>query len=125
MKKLNTNTKIHSIRRKLKAKHGMVKELKLYLGTVSPSTELTDDNATLEDVGIKGVPEAEGVNPTLVLGSTGGATKATGDGEADAAAGGGEVDFDSDAATAVIYYDYEPIQHESPLLLVSPRHFED
>ena len=113
-KHVNVDTKLHSIRRRLKAKHGMVKSMKLYLGSISPTTEMTDNNATLATYGIEGAPEEEKVSPT----------SATASGAAPSAAGLDESENNFAAAEneiVTIYYDFEPVQHESPLLLVSPR----
>ena len=60
-------TRLLSIKRKIKERHGRFTNLKVYLGTVSPQTELTDDMATLEGLGIEGAPKSELNEPEEVV----------------------------------------------------------
>ena len=60
-------TRLFTIKRKIKERHGRVNNLKVYLGTVSPQTELTNDMATLEELGIEGSPKSEINEPEEVV----------------------------------------------------------
>ena len=60
-------TRLFTIKRKIKERHGRTTDLKVYLGTVSPQTELTDDMATLQEMGIEGAEKSEINEPEEVV----------------------------------------------------------
>ena len=59
--------RLFTIKRKIKERHGRIKDLKVYMGTVSPSTELTDDMATLSDMGVEGSEKNEIDEPDEIV----------------------------------------------------------
>ena len=60
-------TRLFTIKRKIKERHGRVTNLKVYLGTVSPQTELTNDMASLEELGVEGSPKSELNEPEEIV----------------------------------------------------------
>ena len=91
------NTRLFSIKRKIKARHGRISNLRVYLGTMQPQTELKDEMATLEELGVEGLPLVNPVamDPTAL----------------------GPTPTEVERKEVVLYYDFTPHQHEDPLLL--------
>ena len=52
--KLRCSTPLFSVKKKLRDKHGLIKNLKLYKGQRHPSNELIGDELTLSELGIQG-----------------------------------------------------------------------
>ena len=52
--KLRCSTPLFSVKARLREKHGLIKNLKLYKGQRHPSNELVGDELTLSELGIQG-----------------------------------------------------------------------
>ncbi len=87
------STKIFSIKKILKERHGRVSDLKLCLNSFSESNELNDEMLSLAEVGVKGrQPDMKLVD--------------------------GDVVIDEDSIPVIaIFYDYKPVDFSDPVLL--------
>ena len=52
--------RLFTLKRKIKERHGRVNCLRVYMGTISPQSELTEDMATLQEMGVEGSPKGDG-----------------------------------------------------------------
>jgi hypothetical protein len=107
------STRLFSIKRKIKQRHGRISNLRIYLGTMQPQTELKDEMMTLEELGIEGLPL---VRPSSPASAVAAASKQTGRGD-----GISDDDGISPGVQGVknitLWYDFKPFAHEDPLLL--------
>ena len=91
------NTKLFSIKRKIKERHGRISNLRVYHGSMQPQTEMKDEMLTLEQLGIEGLPKNGSISaPGL-------------DGEAPI--------VETERAEVTFWYDFKPFIHDDPLLL--------
>ena len=52
--------RLFTLKRKIKERHGRVNCLRVYMGTISPQSELTEDMATLQEMGVEDSPKGDG-----------------------------------------------------------------
>ena len=91
------NTKLYSIRRKIKERHGRISNLRVYHGSMQPQTEMKDEMLTLEQLGVEGLNKI---------------------GSHQVAGVDGEVpQVETKRAEVTFWYDFKPFAHSDPLLL--------
>ena len=59
--RVKTSTQVFSIKKQLADRHGRIKDLVLCKEAFEPSKELKDDMKTLEECGIMGTPDEQGI----------------------------------------------------------------
>ena len=96
-------TRLFTIKRKIKQRHGKINDLKVYHGTIQPQSELKDDMKTLEELGIVGSPIEDKPGESFA-GQESKGTPGT-----------------AKRKEVTIWYDFKPDDHGDPLLLKSPR----
>lgn len=91
------NTKLYSIKRKIKERHGRISNLRVYHGSMQPQTEMKDEMLTLEQLGVEGLTK---IGSYQVAGI---------DGEVP--------QVETERAEVTFWYDFKPFTHGDPLLL--------
>ena len=89
-------TKLYSLKRKIKERHGRISNLRVYHGSMQPQTEMKEEMWTIEQYGIEGEPKS--------ISNTGSPRE-------------DEEDDDANTAEIIFWYDFKPFPHNDPLLL--------
>ena len=90
-------TKLYSLKRKIKERHGRISNLRVYHGSMQPQTEMKEEMWTIEQYGIEGEPKS--------ISNTGTSPRED------------EEDDDPNTAEIIFWYDFKPFPHNDPLLL--------